>query len=71
MTPRTDAPTNGFDTFERFSDRLDDSGAECQNCGSARLDVWITEGATAARTVCVRCGHEHDDEATRGLYEEN
>jgi Zn ribbon nucleic-acid-binding protein len=71
LNPRTDPPTGPFgDEFGRFSARLDDRAAECHACESLRLDVWITEGGTAARTVCVDCGHEHDDEATRALYDE-
>lgn len=69
MTARTSPPTDGFDTYERFSERLDGKDAACVDCGAVELDVWITEGGTAARTVCVNCGHEHDDEVARRLYE--
>lgn len=61
--PRTDPPSDGIDTFERFSRRL--SETECDGCGCTSLDLWITEGATSARAVCPACGTNLSDEQVR------
>jgi predicted RNA-binding Zn-ribbon protein involved in translation (DUF1610 family) len=65
--PRTRAPTNQWgETLSRFSTRLD---WPCDNCGHDSLDQWISEGATETAVVCPTCGHVHDDDRARELYE--
>lgn len=67
--PRTAPPTDGVDRFERFSQRLEADDADvCPDCGSRSVDVWMTEGASAARAVCV-CGHEWDDDEVLRLFD--
>ena len=52
--PTTEPPTNGFgERFDRYSKHLD---RECPVCGSVGLDLWLTEGATEYRAVCVESG---------------
>jgi hypothetical protein len=56
-TPRTDPPTNAWgERLERFGGRQDGVAEPCLDCGSELVDVWMNEGATAARLVCVACG---------------
>jgi len=60
--PTTRSPTNQWgETLSRFSKTLD--GA-CPSCGAA-VEVWITEGATSARGVCVSCDAEVDEDVLR------
>ena len=57
---RTEPPTTPVDPHERFADRLDDAPewVPCPECGSERVDGWMTEGALSLVAVCCRCGHE-------------
>lgn len=69
--PRTDAPTDGPDDYDRFGCQLnpgDDKSEPCPNCGCEALDFWMHEGATGGITICVECGeHVHEWDPRDGL----
>lgn len=67
-SPSTAPPRSPFgETLDRYAGY---EAVECPECGEVGLDVWITEGATAGRGVCVSSGCEVEHGTLLDLTEE-
>jgi len=65
--PSTAPPRSPFgEILDRYSGY---EAVECPECGEVGLDVWITEGASIGRGVCVSSGCEIDHERLTEISE--